>query len=320
MELSIIIVNWNSVDYLRECLSSIYRETGDLEFEIIVVDNASFDGSEAMLEAEYQSVKFIQSSENGGFACANNLGFRHSSGKNVLFLNPDTLVIGPAIKIMLSQLEAMPQAGAVGCKLLHTDRSVQLHSVQRYPTVLNQILDIHFLKSHYPKWRIWGLRPLINNNHVPEPVEVIPGACLMVRRDVFEQVGLFTEDYFMYAEDIDLCYKINQTGRGVFFIDDAEVLHHGGGSSRNHEANCFQDVMTRESVYKFVIRTKGRCAAIAYRIAMLFSSCFRLLLLTALLPCSGWLGRKQHLYQAIYKWKNIFRWSVGLEKWARELK
>jgi len=319
LDLSIIIVNWNSANYLKECLASIFQYTKDVHFEIIVVDNASFDGSREMIEKEFPGVKYVQSHENGGFSRANNLGFEHSSGRNLLFLNPDTKVIGTAVKVMLSSLESMPDAGAVGCRLLHSDLSLQLHSIQRYPTVLNQILDINFLKTRYPRWKLWGKRPLTMRGGSPQPVEVIPGACLMVKRDVFEQVGLFTEDYFMYAEDIDLCYKINQTGRKVHFVDGAEVLHHGGGSS-SAQASSFQNVLVRESVFKFISRTRGSVSGLTYRIAMLLIAFSRLALLMVALPPAALAGRAGRLRNTFCKWKSILRWSLGLEKWARELR
>lgn len=320
MDLSIIIVNWNSADYLKECLLSVFQTTQDVAFEIIVVDNASYDGARAMIEAEFPGVKFLQSLENGGFSRANNLGFRHSSGRNILFLNPDTLIIGPAISVLLHALESIPTAGAVGCRLLHSDHSLQLHSIQRYPTVMNQVMDLHFLKARFPQWSLWGLKPLLGENAPPAAVEVIPGACLMVRRSVFEQVGQFTDDYFMYAEDIDLCYKINQTDQKVYFVNGATVLHHGGGSSRNGQANSFQNVLMRESVFKFIGKSKGPAAALRYRAAMMSVAVSRLLPLLLVLPWLGKTERKESLSEVYGKWKSVFRWSVGLETWARELR
>jgi hypothetical protein len=320
MDVSIIIVNWNSTDFLRASLVSIIEETKNVDFEVIVVDNASYDGSEEMIRREFPEVKFVQSHENGGFARANNLGFKRSSGKNLLFLNPDTRIIGSAIDEMASFLSSTPRAGAVGPKLLYGDLSLQLHSVARYPTILNQVLDIDFFKRRYPKWRFWGMRALFEHDRSPQNVQVVPGACVMVKREVFEEAGLFSEDYFMYGEDIDLCYKINQTDRRVYFLDTAAVVHYGGTSTRNGQASAFQDVLMRESVFKFIGKTKGRAAASAYRMVMSVAASGRLLLMVICLPWAGWTGKSQRLYGAVSKWKNILRWSIGLEKWARELK
>jgi len=320
VDLSIIIVNWNSADYLQECLHSVFHETKNMDFEVIVVDNASYDASGPLIERKFPSVEFIQSHENGGFARANNLGFKRSSGRNLLFLNPDTRVIGPAINVMLRHLESVPDAGAVGCKLLYSDLSVQLHSVKAYPTILNQALDTDFLKNRYPKWRLWGTRPLIQNSGFPEKVEVIPGACLMVKREIFEKVGLFSEDYFMYGEDIELCYKINQRDHKVYYINAAEIVHHGGVSSRNGQASSFQDVLKRESIFKFMLKTRGRTTAMCYRMTMAITAVGRILFFTIFLPWVVSDGRRQRAFQTFKNWKSILRWSVGLERWVHELR
>lgn len=320
MDLSIIIVNWNSVNYLKECLKSILQETKGIEFEIIVVDNASYDGSDKMIATEFPVVKFVQNNENGGFAKANNLGFKYSLGRNLLFLNPDTLIIGSAIRDMLEFLDSRPDAGAVGCKLLYSDLTLQLHSVQPYPTFINQVLDIDYLKNNWPHWKLWGLKALNQENNQPEKVEVVPGACLMIKRDVFEEVGLFSEDYFMYAEDIDLCYKVNQTKRKVFFVKGAEVVHHGGASSRQKKINYFSVVLTRESVFKFLNKTRGKGTAISYRIVMSFIAIGRMGVLILCMPWANWKGQGVALRGTFNKWRKILSWSIGLEKWARELK
>src|SRR5437762_3548719 len=133
MDLSIIIVNWNSKDYLRKCLKSIYANTHGIDFEIIVVDNASFDGSGELLAQDFPKVRFVQSHTNLGFARANNLGFGNSTGRNVLFLNPDTEAVGGALNELLQRLQRLPNAGVVGCKLLNTDGSMQTSCLQSYP-------------------------------------------------------------------------------------------------------------------------------------------------------------------------------------------
>jgi GT2 family glycosyltransferase len=320
MDLSIIIVNWNSVKYLRECLESVLAERRGMDFEIIVVDNASYDGSDQIVSAEFPGVKYIQHTENSGFAVANNLGFKSSSGRNLLFLNPDTLIIGSAIRDMHEFLDGRPDAGAVGCRLLYSDRTLQLHSVQKYPTVLNQALDIDYLKRRWPHWNLWGLKALNQGGNQPEVVEVVPGACVMVKRDVFEEIGLFSEEYFMYAEDIDLCYKVNQTSRKVYFLNGAEVIHHGGASSKKEKTSYFSVVLTKESVFKFLKKTRGSSVAIAYRIVMAFCAVCRMSVLLLVMPWAFVRRQTDGVAGVFNKWRKVFSWSIGLEKWARELR
>src|SRR5262249_12335433 len=156
-------------------------------FEILVVDNASFDGCSEMIENEFPAVRFIQSHENLGFARANNLAFKHSTGRILLFLNPDTEVVGPAVASMVASLEAMPDAGVVGAKLLNSDYSLQTSCVQSFPSILNQVFDADYLRAMLPNSSLWGNKVLFQDSRDPRPVDGITGACLMVRRRVFEE-------------------------------------------------------------------------------------------------------------------------------------
>src|SRR5262249_2706071 len=158
-----------------------------------------------------------QSKKNLGFAGANNAAFAHSRGRNVLFLNPDTEVMGNALSVMCSALDAIPDAGGVGCTLLNSDLSLQTSCIQAFPSILNQTLDFDFLQHLFPKSTLWGMRPLYAPAGPAVTVDIISGACLMVRRITFEQVGQFSTDYFMYAEDMDLCYKFTLAGWRNYF-------------------------------------------------------------------------------------------------------
>ena len=316
--LSIIIINWNSVEYLKKCLHSIYSRTNNLDFEVIVVDNASYDGCDEFIKNEFPQAKFIQSKENIGFARANNLGYEYSSGRNLLFLNPDTEILDSAINIMYSYLESIPDAGAVGCKLLNSDLSVQTSCIQPFPTILNQALDVEYLKLKFPQLRLWGIKPLFFNDGNPEEVEVVSGACIMIKKDVFEEIDMFSTDYFMYSEDLDLCYKIQQSGYKSFYISNASVVHHGGGSTRFNNKNEFNIVLMRESVFKFLEKNRGTLNALLYKFSMALVSISRLLLISILIPIALLFGCNT-LHPVFNKWKKVLKWSLGFEKWTREL-
>ncbi|HLE17264.1 MAG TPA: glycosyltransferase family 2 protein [Syntrophales bacterium] len=317
-DLSIIIVNWNSAEYIRKCLSSIFRETKNLDFEVIVVDNASYDGCEQIVRHEFCGVVFVQSDKNLGFAGANNLGFRHSKGKALLFLNPDTEIIGAAINDMLSHLTSLNDAGAVGCRLLNSDMSLQTSCIMPFPTILNQVLDTDYLKLLFPKMGLWGIKPLFSDGGPPEPVEVISGACMMIKRDVFEKVGLFSADYFMYSEDVDLCYKINEAGYKIYHVSDAKVIHHGGRSTSQKNENHFGAVLIRESIFNFLTKTKGRTYAQLYKVSMTFIAFTRLAVLLLLSPWLMFTTKKDAIYHTMRKWGKVLRWSLGLEKWCKD--
>ncbi len=313
MELSIIIVNWNSKDYLFDCIASILSWTNDVNFEIVVIDSASFDGVDEMLKHSYPQVRFVQSDKNIGFAKANNAAFSVSTGSNILFLNPDTELVGPVINILLDYLQMLPTAGAIGCKLLNADGSVQTSCIQAFPTILNQLLNSEFLRALFPKSSLWGMASLFGaKSELTAEVDVISGACLMLKRSLFEQVGFFSEDYFMYAEDVDLCYKIRQAGYTNYYIPTASVIHFGGGSTEKSPGN-FSVVMMRESLWRFMKKNRGKIYGLVYRASTVMSAIGRLLLLMILLPLQ-YLGQSGSLRKAsLKKWWAILTWGLGLK-------
>lgn len=303
MDVSIIIVNWNSIAYLPECIASICEQTPDISFEIIVVDNASPAGDADLLEAQLREARVIKSSENLGFAGANNLGFKQSSGEYVLFLNPDTKLVGSAINLMLQGMHSLPEAGILGCKLLNTDLSIQTSCIQTFPTILNQVLDSDWLRLRWPNSRLWGTWPLFSHSLKPAKVEVISGACMLVRRDVFEQVGLFTEDYFMYAEDLDLCNKVVQAGYSNYYLDTATVIHYGGRSSNRDRATQ----MKWKSIAQFCEKRRGNVYALIFRIAMVTAATVRLMAIAGAGLFGNAFGTPQSRRSVSAKWKLVLK-------------
>ena len=311
MDVSIIFVNWNSLSYLRECIRSIYEHTKGLAFEIIVVDNASTKDDVDELPGEFPGVAVIKSKRNIGFAGANNLGFTRSSGSYVMFLNPDTLLIGPAIQTMLQTIRTLPAAGVLGCKLLNSDLSVQTSCIQKYPTILNQLTDIEYFRLRWPKFRLWEIDALFEARpQRPVEVEVISGAFMMMSREVFEKAGRFSEDYFMYAEDIDLCYKVARAGFSNYFAGQVTVIHHGGKSSSQYKAKQWATIMKFRAMTQFCCKTHGRIYSLAFRTAMGCAAAVRLTLVFVL----GAFGSKLVDYRmAAAKWTAILKWAAGLD-------
>jgi hypothetical protein len=313
MDLSIIIVNWNSADYLRACLASIFRETRELTFEVIVIDNASNDGSEEIVRTEFPEVIFIQSAENLGFARANNLGFAHSTGECILFLNPDTEILGNSLATMVACLRANETTGAAGPTVLNTDGSLQV-SIQSFPTITNQVLDFEVLRRVFPRARIWGTRALYGGEGNAADVDVISGACFMVKRSVFQRVGLFSEEYFMYSDDFELSYKIKRAGFSIRYARDGRVVHHGGKSSEKREDH-FSEVLQRKSLAQFLRQTRGPLYSFAYRFAMAGVAIIRM----GLVVCLAALGKKdfngKSFHFVLQKWMKILGWTLGFEGW-----
>lgn len=317
MDLSIIIVNWNSRSFLHKCLASVCATLSGINFEVIVIDNASFDGSEDMVRKEYPDVKFIQSEENLGFAKANNLAAEYATGNAIVFLNPDTELVGDALRDMVACLEELPNAGIVGPMLLNSDRSIQTSCIQAFPSLLNQALDCEYLRNTFPDWELWGNRVLFRGFGDALSVEGISGACLMIRKHVFEAVGRFTSDYFMYGEDIDLCYKVKKSGWLNYYVAQAQVIHHGGQSSASHTDRQFASVQMRESLFIFMHRHRGIGYARLFKIVMGVVAIGRLILVAMVIGVVRPSLRKQSLSLTFAKWSRVLRWAVGLESWAK---
>lgn len=308
LDLSVIIVNWNSLDYLRECVASIYQHTHGISFEIIVVDNASPEGGIEEIQPEYPEVSIVRSRENIGFARANNLGFRQASGNHMLLLNPDTKLIGPAITLMLDAIKSLPDAGVVGCKMLNTDLSVQTTSIQKFPTITNQLLNIEYLRVRWPGCPLWNIAPLFSSSSAPVKVDVIPGACMLLRRDVFENIGMLSEDYFMYAEDLDLNYKVKSQGLSNYYIGEAQIIHHGGRSSSRQKVSQWATIMKYKAMLQFYVKSRGRFYSSMYRAAMGLAAAGRLVLLALAFPFAD----REVIQAASAKWGAVFKWAFGL--------
>ena len=300
MDLSIIIVNWNSDEYLAKCIPSICAWTKDVSFEIIVVDNASPSGDIDRIKQLFPDVKLIRSKKNLGFAGANNMGVSHSSGDYVLFLNPDTELNSPAIDIIMRETKRLPHAGIVGCKLLNPDLSVQTSSVMSFPRIWNSLLKIEYLRLRWPK--LWGIDVLFSATQKIAEVEAISGACMTIRRDIFEQVGRFREEYFMYSEDLDLCYQVVRAGFKNYCIGSATVVHYGGTSS----PRPWQTAAKTKALLLFSRKNYGLSYSRLFRLAMVLNAGLRVVLLAAM-----------RLFARLFRVRNALeptwtRWSITL--------
>lgn len=318
-DLSIIIVNWNSLEFAKNCIASIEATAQNVNYEIIVVDNNSPEGGCHELATQFPRVKLIALEQNVGFGAANNIGAGQASGRDLLFLNPDTLVMGDALSRMMAVLDAEEEGGAVGCRLLNGDRTLQMTSVQSFPTILNQLLAFNWLKRRWPGLPLFGIRALyLNEGRGLHQVDVVSGACIMLKKKVFEQVGGFHRQYFMYAEEVDLCYSVRNAGRKVQYVGDAQVVHFGGQSTKKAE-DGFSDIAMRDSVFKFLRRSRGKPYALLYRSALFLSAMVRMVVLVVVFPFSAIPNRfvrRDAVKRAFKKWRNIARWSLAPASWT----
>jgi len=272
IDVSIIIVNWNTKHFLQECLTSIYEQAGHVNYEIVVVDNGSTDGSAAMLKTKFPKVALIENDENRGFAAANNQGMAIATGRYVLLLNSDTLVLDQAIAKTVSFADNNPKAAIVGCRVLNPDRTLQ-PTCFMFPSVLNMLLSSSYLYKLFPKSKLFGRERMTwwSRNDIRE-VDVVTGCFMLVRRQAIEQVGTMDERFFMYGEETDWCYRFRQAGWKVLFMPGPEVVHIGRASTIQIKPEMV--LQKRASILLFLKKHK-RC--VSYSLACLLVASFFLL-------------------------------------------
>ncbi len=241
MILSVVIVSYNVKTFLEQCLRSVLKAAEGIESEIFVVDNNSVDGTEAMLMAKFSclpNIHLIFNRENLGFSKANNQALRRCRGRYVLVLNPDTLVQEDTFRKMIAFMEQDPTIGAAGCKLLNADGSFQLSCRRSFPTPEVSFYKIIGLSTLFPQSRRFAR---YNLTYLPidatYEVDALMGAFMFIRREALEQVGLFDESFFMYGEDLDLCYRIKQAGWKIYYYHETQIIHYKGESTKKESFN-----------------------------------------------------------------------------------
>jgi len=231
MDISIIIVNYNTCKLLQACLTSVYEETENIRFETIVVDNASTDGSREMVVQEFPQVQLIANPLNRGFAGANNTGIGQATGRYFLLLNPDTVILRSAIQETVRFMERHPEAGISGCKLRFPNGTLQ-RSVRSFPSVWNELCESTFLYLLFPKSKAVGRYHLSYFDYASEmQVDWVCGAYFMIRREVLDTIGLLDERFYMYSEEVDYCYRAKKAGFQVWFVPQAEIIHAWSGAT-----------------------------------------------------------------------------------------
>ncbi len=226
MDLSIVIVSYNSSSFLRSCIKSVSNTEDSLNKEIIVVDNTSRDDSVRLVKLNFPSVRLIENNKNVGFAKANNIGIKLARGRCTLFLNPDIVVRQNALDKMINFLKANKNIGIIGPKLLYPNGNLQL-SCRSFYNIRTIILRRTFLAKLFPNSKLLKHHLMLEYSHDKiQEVDWVFAACLMVRREVLNEVGYFDEGYRMYFEDVDLCYRMKKAGYKVCYYPEAVVTHH----------------------------------------------------------------------------------------------
>jgi len=273
IDLSIIIVSWNTRDLLKECLKSLYKYTANITFEVIVVDNNSSDGSAHMVREIFPSVNLIENNFNAGFSKANNQAIRISRGRYIALLNPDTLLVEDVFSPLIKYADQHEELGAIGPKILDRDgKSVQYVCARRLPNLYYDLIDNLRLDKIAPK--IFSGIYMSNWDHQsPRFIEALSGACMIIRRKIIFDIGLLDENLFMYADDIDLCKRILDSGWKIYYVPKISIIHYGGESSKL--ARSFVNIKQIESKYYYYSKHKGRSYAYLFFIEIFFINLFK---------------------------------------------
>ncbi len=286
MDLSIIIVSWNVRDLLRRCLESLRRQSfvqdadGGEQTEIIVVDNASADGTVEMLRAmapqfnSAMNMRVIANSENVGFTRGNDQALALAQGRYLFLLNPDTELRPGALQTLIDYMDAHPRVGIVGPQLVYADGSLQ-SSRRRFPTLATAFFESTRLQQWFPRSPILARYYMLDtSDDAAQEVDWVTGSAMFVRREVYEQVGGLDEGFFMYAEELDWCYRAKKAGWQIVYLPSAQIVHHEGKSSEQVLAQ--RDIYFHSSKVRFFRKYRGAFVAEILRAFLLLMFAFQL--------------------------------------------
>jgi GT2 family glycosyltransferase len=307
VDLSIVIVNWNTRELLGCCLASIQAKTQGIFYETFVVDNASTDGSTAMVREKFPDVVLMQNEENRGFARANNQAIRRSKGRYILLLNPDTIVLDNALGQMVAFADAEPHIGALGCKILTTEGNIDFRCARRFPSLLTELFSRTRLSKRHLHHPLFGRFLMGDWDHNSDrEVECLAGSCMMVRREVIEQVGLLDEDFFMYGEDMEWCYRIRKAGWQIFYHSEPQIVHVGGQSTEQNRAGMGIEYL--RSMTLFFRKCYGTGHALAYQIFLLITTLAKRFAFSIGLLLSNNSKRKNWYREKVQIQRRVLQW------------
>lgn len=233
MDVSVIIVNYNVKEFVQNLLHSLAKATKALTTEIIIVDNASDDGSVELIREKFPDVRLVASETNLGFGRANNVAFNMATGKYLLILNPDTLVQEDTLEKLIAFFNRTPDAGMIGCKILNPDGTLQLSCRRGFPDPWTSFCKVTGLSSLFPKSKLFARYNLtyLDEDETCE-VDALSGSFMLLKKEVYEKTGGFDEQFFMYGEDLDLCYRVQKAGYKVYYVPETKIIHYKGESTK----------------------------------------------------------------------------------------
>jgi len=273
-DISFVIVSWNARDYLGRCLGSLRPAVSGLRSEVIVVDNSSSDGSSQMVRDEHPDARLICNDYNAGFARANNQGIEVSNGNYLCLINSDVEVFPDSVRILIDHMDAHPEVGIIGPKVLNTDLSLQ-HSCRTLPTCRDALFRALKLDTTFPRSSFFGRHQMMNWDYSEiREVGILSGCFWMIRRSALLQTGLLDTRFFFYGEDMDFCRRFHSNGWKVVFYPGAQIVHHGGASSSKEPARFWIE-MQRANL-QYWLKHNGKASTVAYYSCLVLHNLIRL--------------------------------------------
>jgi GT2 family glycosyltransferase len=265
-QVAVVVVSYNTRELLISCLSSIFESTNPADVEIIVVDNASTDGSREAVNQTYPQVLLIANPSNLGFGVACNQAIKSSTAPFILLLNSDATITKQSFRALYEVMNANPRCGAAGCRVVNSD-GMPATNTRNFLTPLNQALE----QLGVVRWTGWKYlrrnhQLKLDQNELDCSVDWIDGACLMLRRDALDQVGLFDEDFFMYSEDEDLCFRLKRNGWTICYSESGFAMHHGAASTAQNRFQMLRQFYFNQML--FLSKHRSRRSALIYAVAM----------------------------------------------------
>jgi len=289
VDISVIIVSWNVADILRDCLNSLYAsDWGGRSVEVIVVDSASTDDTVGMTRREFPQVILLPQTENSGYTHCNNIGLKAATGRHLLLLNPDTLILGDALAVLSGYLDGHAQAGLVGAHTLNDDRTTQ-STRRRFPSRRLAFFESTWLEPLAPKSWLHDYALLDKDDRATFEVDWMQGSCLMARREVYDQLGGLDEGYVMFYEEMDWCKRAKDSGWGVVYVGGAQIVHLGGKST--DQASARKHIYYNESKLRYFRKVYGGFFAGSLRLFLLIGYVWQLMMEWG----KGILGHKRDL-------------------------
>jgi len=307
MKLSIVIICWNDWKVIENCLRSIFENTNKIDFEVIVSDNGSTDGSIERIRTQFPLVRLIENGANLGFSKANNVGIRAATGDYVLILNPDTIIHPGALDRWIEFADQHPEAGGFGCKVLNPDGTYQ-GTARPFPTVRRALIAAFglrplgllgraFLSDKYVGW----------NGDQERDIDWQSGCCVLVRGDLLKSIDGFDEQFFFHYEEVDLCYRVWQSGHSIRYTPTVTITHLGGQSVRRFPARFA--IETTRNCYRYFYKHFGPAGARRCRQVILLNLRIR----QALYGMLSWFKSSEALQSRLDMYRLVIRWNTMLD-------